>query len=56
MIVIDGTREENLHYKWRPDLKPIARVGGWGGEVQGDNTGRVHNAGEAGGDGRGGPG
>ncbi|GGP20774.1 acetamidase [Thermocladium modestius] len=27
MIVIDGTREENLHYKWRPDLKPIARVG-----------------------------
>ncbi len=24
MITIDGTREENLHYKWSPNLKPIA--------------------------------
>ncbi len=26
MITIDGTKEENLHYKWSPSLKPIAHV------------------------------
>ncbi|MGC8607379.1 MAG: acetamidase/formamidase family protein [Vulcanisaeta sp.] len=26
MITIDGTREENLHYRWSPNLRPIASV------------------------------
>lgn len=26
MIVIDGRKEENLHYKWSPNLRPIANV------------------------------
>ena len=26
MITIDGTKEENLHFRWSPNLKPIAHV------------------------------
>jgi Predicted acetamidase/formamidase len=26
MIVIDGRKEENLHYRWSPSLRPVASV------------------------------